>query len=82
MKLATIAALTGSAAAFAPIQQGRTATAVQGFQNELGVVAPTGFFDPLGLSKVRIDDSTSYYYDRRTVRDHKRSSRHELYTNS
>lgn len=57
MKLATIATFAGSAAAFVPIQQGRTATAVQSFENELGVIAPTGFFDPLGLSKVRIDDS-------------------------
>jgi hypothetical protein len=51
MKLATIAAIAGSAAAFAPAQQGRASTAVQGFENELGVIAPTGFFDPLGLSK-------------------------------
>jgi hypothetical protein len=52
MKLATLAAIAGSAAAFAPAQQGRVSTAVQGFENELGVIAPTGFFDPLGLSKV------------------------------
>ena len=52
MKLATLAAIAGSAAAFAPAQQGRASTAVQGFENELGVIAPTGFFDPLGLSKV------------------------------
>ena len=51
MKLATLAALAGSAAAFAPAQQGRASTAVQGFENELGVIAPTGFFDPLGFTQ-------------------------------
>mmetsp|Transcript_1151 Transcript_1151/g.2638 ORF Transcript_1151/g.2638 Transcript_1151/m.2638 type:complete len:197 (-) Transcript_1151:284-874(-) len=51
MKLAVLAAAAGSAAAFAPVQQGRTSTAVQAFENELGVIAPTGFFDPLNLSK-------------------------------
>ena len=54
MKLATLAAIAGSAAAFAPTQQGRVSTSVKGFENELGVIAPTGFFDPLGLSKVRL----------------------------
>jgi hypothetical protein len=54
MKLATLAAIAGSAAAFAPVQQGRVSTAVNGFENELGVIAPTGFFDPLGLSKVSL----------------------------
>jgi hypothetical protein len=54
MKLATLAAIAGSAAAFAPAQQGRVSTAVNGFENELGVIAPTGFFDPLGLSKVSL----------------------------
>jgi len=51
MKLAVFAALAGSAAAFAPVQQGRSSTAIKGYENELGVIAPTGFFDPLGLSK-------------------------------
>jgi hypothetical protein len=51
MKLATLAAIAGSAAAFAPAQQGRVSTAVQGFENELGVIAPTGFFDPLGFTQ-------------------------------
>ena len=51
MKLATLAAIAGSAAAFAPAQQGRASTAVQGFENELGVIAPTGFFDPLGFTQ-------------------------------
>jgi len=50
MKLAALAALAGSAAAFAPVQQGRVSTAVN-FDptQELGVIEPTGFFDPLGF---------------------------------
>ncbi len=52
MKLAVLAAAAGAATAFAPAQQGRVSTAVNGYENELGVIAPTGFFDPLNLSKV------------------------------
>mmetsp|Transcript_31478 Transcript_31478/g.64761 ORF Transcript_31478/g.64761 Transcript_31478/m.64761 type:complete len:197 (+) Transcript_31478:116-706(+) len=50
MKLAVLAAAASSAAAFAPAQQGRLSTAVNGYENELGVIAPTGFFDPLGFT--------------------------------
>ena len=50
MKLAIFAALAGSAAAFAPAQTGRATTAVRSFEDEVGVLAPTGFFDPAGLS--------------------------------
>jgi len=50
MKIAAILALVGSAAAFAPAQQGRVETAVAGkFDGELGAQAPLGFFDPLNL---------------------------------
>mmetsp|Transcript_27315 Transcript_27315/g.58002 ORF Transcript_27315/g.58002 Transcript_27315/m.58002 type:complete len:217 (+) Transcript_27315:72-722(+) len=63
MKVAALAALAGSAAAFAPAQQARTSTAigvtaaqkdffgitVTDFSKELGVQPPLGFFDPLGL---------------------------------
>ncbi|KAL7529181.1 hypothetical protein ACHAWF_002872, partial [Thalassiosira exigua] len=50
MKLALVAALFGSAAAFAPSQQGRASTAVSGkFDDALGAQAPLGMFDPLGL---------------------------------
>ena len=51
-KLAAIAALVGSAAAFAPAQTGRASTAVadsSAFEGELGVQPPLGLFDPLGL---------------------------------
>mmetsp|Transcript_6423 Transcript_6423/g.8141 ORF Transcript_6423/g.8141 Transcript_6423/m.8141 type:complete len:196 (-) Transcript_6423:289-876(-) len=50
MKSVIIASLACSAAAFAPAQVGRSSTAVQGFENEPGVIAPTGFFDPLGFT--------------------------------
>jgi len=50
MKLAVIAALAGSAAAFAPAQSGRVATSINGFENEIGALPPTGFWDPAGLS--------------------------------
>merc|ERR1711933_344579 len=49
MKTAIAAALMGSAAAFAPVQTGKAVTALSAFENELGVQAPLGFFDPLGL---------------------------------
>lgn len=50
-------ALTGSAAAFAPAQQGRVNTAVSSFSNELGAQAPLGFFDPAGIVK-DVDQTT------------------------
>jgi len=50
MKIAVLAALSGSAAAFAPAQVGRTVTSVQAFENEIGALPPTGFWDPAGLS--------------------------------
>ena len=50
MKIAVLAALAGSAAAFAPspvAQTSRTALSAD-LSNELGAQAPLGFFDPLG----------------------------------
>jgi len=63
MKVALLAVLAGSAAAFAPAKQGRVSTAVSvteaqkdffqitslDFSSAVGVVPPLGFFDPLGL---------------------------------
>ena len=49
MKLAVLAALFSSAAAFAPAQIGKATTALNAFENELGAQPPLGFFDPLGL---------------------------------
>jgi hypothetical protein len=50
MKLAVFAAIAGSAAAFAPAQTGRVGTAIKSFENEIGALPPTGFWDPAGLS--------------------------------
>jgi hypothetical protein len=51
MKLAILASILASAAAFAPAKQAvRTSVATNmAFENELGVQPPLGFFDPLGL---------------------------------
>jgi hypothetical protein len=51
MKTATIiAALFGSAAAFAPSQKtSRSTSSLAAFEDEIGAQAPLGFFDPLGL---------------------------------
>ena len=60
MKSAIIATLIGSAAAFAPVQTGKASTALNAFENELGVQPPLGFFDPLGL----LDDADQERFDR------------------
>uniref|UniRef100_A0A7S3KZX7 Fucoxanthin-chlorophyll a/c light-harvesting protein n=1 Tax=Amphora coffeiformis TaxID=265554 RepID=A0A7S3KZX7_9STRA len=49
MKLAVIASLAASAAAFAPTKQAASSTALKAFEDELGAQPPLGFFDPLGL---------------------------------
>jgi hypothetical protein len=51
MKIAILASLIASAAAFAPAQQSaRTSVATNmAFEDELGAQPPLGFFDPLGL---------------------------------
>jgi len=53
MKLTILAALAGSAAAFAPAPVAQTSsTALNAdFSNEIGAQMPLGFFDPLGLMK-------------------------------
>ena len=63
MKLAVVASLVASCSAFAPVSQKQTVstTALNSYENEIGVVAPTGFFDPLGLSK-DIDQATFDQY--------------------
>lgn len=58
MKLAIAALLAGSAVAFAPSgSKARMSTAVQGYENEIGVIRPTGYFDPYGLA-ADIDQDT------------------------
>jgi len=60
MKLAALAALMGSAAAFAPAQTGKATTALNAFESELGAQPPLGFFDPLGL----LDEAGQARFDR------------------
>ena len=49
MKTAVIAALIGSAAAFAPAPVAKTTSSLAAFEDELGAQPPLGFFDPFGL---------------------------------
>ena len=60
MQLSILATLIASAAAFAPSQVAQTSTALNAFESELGVQAPLGFFDPLGL----LDDADQERFDR------------------
>ena len=46
---AVLTAILGSAAAFVPAQVSETKTALNAFEQELGVQPPLGFYDPLGL---------------------------------
>ena len=61
MKSAIIAALIGSAAAFAPAPAAKTSSAVRAFEDELGVQPPLGFFDPFGMLS---GDVTQERFDR------------------
>jgi Chlorophyll A-B binding protein len=50
MKSVIVASLLAGAAAFAPVAQKASTTALNmAFEDELGAQAPLGFFDPLGL---------------------------------
>jgi len=63
MKLAVFASLVASCAAFAPSQSGvsRATTSLNSYENELGVIEPTGYWDPLGLA-ANIDQATFDQY--------------------
>ena len=64
MKVTVAAVLTGSAAAFAPASNkadSKLALFASPYEKELGVIAPTGFFDPFGLSN-NIDEETFAQY--------------------
>ena len=53
MKFILAALFAGSAAAFAPAQTGKASTALNAaaeYEAYPGVLAPVGFFDPLGLA--------------------------------
>lgn len=60
MKIAALAALVGSAAAFSPASTGKASTALNAFESELGVQDPLGFYDPLGL----LDDADQERFER------------------
>eukprot|EP00568_Trieres_chinensis_P007595 CAMPEP_0183295660 /NCGR_PEP_ID=MMETSP0160_2-20130417/3534_1 /TAXON_ID=2839 ORGANISM="Odontella Sinensis, Strain Grunow 1884" /NCGR_SAMPLE_ID=MMETSP0160_2 /ASSEMBLY_ACC=CAM_ASM_000250 /LENGTH=204 /DNA_ID=CAMNT_0025457179 /DNA_START=34 /DNA_END=648 /DNA_ORIENTATION=- len=60
MKLAIVALLAGSAAAFAPAQTGRSSVSLNAFKDEVGAQAPLGFFDPLGM----LDGADQERFDR------------------
>ena len=49
MKLFIAALLTVFVAAFAPVRLGKATSSLNDFDMEIGVQAPLGFFDPLGM---------------------------------
>jgi len=56
MKLAIVASLIASAAAFAPSKVAQSSTALNGaFEDELGAQPPLGFFDPFGMLNGDVD---------------------------
>lgn len=61
MKTAIIASLIAGAAAFAPASQGRASTSIASFDNEIGALPPTGFFDPAKLSDGISQEKFDYY---------------------
>eukprot|EP00525_Craspedostauros_australis_P008846 CAMPEP_0198112218 /NCGR_PEP_ID=MMETSP1442-20131203/4095_1 /TAXON_ID= /ORGANISM="Craspedostauros australis, Strain CCMP3328" /LENGTH=193 /DNA_ID=CAMNT_0043768925 /DNA_START=57 /DNA_END=638 /DNA_ORIENTATION=- len=64
MKTAILSALIGSAAAFAPAQQkAASTTSLQAWKDDtvVGITAPMGYFDPLGLSAGKSDEVMSLY---------------------
>jgi len=62
MKLAIAALLAGSAAAFvAPANKASSTALKMSYENEVGVIEPTGYFDPAGLAK-NIDQATFDQY--------------------
>ena len=59
MKLAVLAAITGSSAAFAPAQVGRASTSVAETKADLEALAKklnpvVGFYDPLNLAEAEL----------------------------
>ena len=68
--VACLAALLASASAFAPAQQGASSTQLQASEldQEIGAVAPLGFFDPLGY----ITDEETFVRYRAVERKHGR----------
>jgi len=63
MKVAILASVVASAAAFAPTKTAPVSTELSAWRDEtvVGITAPVGFFDPLGLSKGQSDATMKYY---------------------
>lgn len=63
MKFVSTLALVSSVSAFAPASQTRSAVSLSAWKDDtvVGITAPVGFFDPLGLSKGK-DDVTMELY--------------------
>jgi hypothetical protein len=62
MKLAVFTSLLAGAAAFAPASQKTSfSISLKSYEGELGVIEPTGYFDPLGLA-ANIDQATFDQY--------------------
>jgi len=70
MKLTVLAAILGSAAAFAPAQQATSTTALQASELDdgIGAIPPLGYFDPLGY----ITDEETFTRYRAVERKHGR----------
>jgi hypothetical protein len=60
MKLAILATLAVTAAAFAPTKVAQISTSLNAFETEIGAQEPLGFWDPLGL----LDDADQDRFDR------------------
>ena len=63
MKLTILAALAGSAAAFAPTPVAQTSTTALNadFSKELGAQMPLGFWDPLGMMADADQDESTVF---------------------
>lgn len=64
MKLLSLFALFSTCAAFAPTQQVKTSTtSLAAYKDEqiIGITAPVGFFDPMGLSNGKNAETMAYY---------------------
>ena len=60
MKLAILASLVATSAAFAPAKQATSSTALKAFEEDFGAMLPLGFWDPLGL----VSDGDKAKFDR------------------
>lgn len=65
MKIALLVSALASTSAFAPLQytQSASSSSLNAWKDDtvVGITAPVGFFDPLGLSSGKSDEIMSYY---------------------